>query len=183
LIEIDDSGTGDLVGSAFIGVYRKETGQIFFRAIPVELFYEEPWKNKAPLKKTLSIVKEAINELNIKPNELIKLCTGNIFDKVRDYFIEIDQNFEDAKIEGNLQELVEMKYINHLRNLGVKSRNLTIESGKKRYFILFDWVSRDFYKREKFVKTGFKKWRTIWRDRAIERYEEYQNKKRNRTKN
>ena len=28
----------------------------------------------------------------------------------------------------------------------------------------------DFYKREKFVKSGFKKWRTVWRDEAIKRY-------------
>lgn len=177
MIEIDDSGTGDLVGDAIIGFHRKETGQMIFKSIPVELFYEEPLKNQEPLKKAVEIVKEIFVEMNVTTDELVKMCRGNIFDKVRSYFIEIDQNYEDSKIEGKLQESVEQKYVDHLRKLGVRSKNLTIDSGKKRYFILFGWITRDFYRREKYVKCGFKRWQTIWRDRAIERYETYQRNK------
>lgn len=180
MIEIDDSGTGDLVGAAFLGFYRKETDQMIFKTIPVELFFEEPFKNKEPLKKAVELVKETFTEMNVSKDELIKICRGNIFDKVRSYFIETNQNYEDTKIEGKLQDAVESRYVNHLRELGVKSRNLTIESGKKRFFILFGWVCRDFYRREKYVKSGFKRWRNIWRDRAIEKYEDYQKDKKER---
>ena len=35
-IEIDDAGTGDLVGNAFIGLLRKETGKLIFRTLSLE---------------------------------------------------------------------------------------------------------------------------------------------------
>ena len=34
-IEIDDAGTGDLVGDAFIGFRDSETGKIIFQSVPV----------------------------------------------------------------------------------------------------------------------------------------------------
>ena len=180
-IEIDDSGTGDLVGDAFIGFYRKKPEKIIFKTLPVDLFKGENWKNKMPFKRTVDLVKEGLNELNFDMHkEKVLLCRGNIFDDVRAYFIEEGIFYEDAIIEGKLQDAVELKLVNHLRNdLAIRSRNLTIKSGAKRYFVLFNWVSYDFYKREKYVKSGFKKWNTIWRDRAIEKYEEIKtNKKR-----
>ncbi|KKN07563.1 hypothetical protein LCGC14_1065600, partial [marine sediment metagenome] len=30
-IEIDDSGTGDIIGDAFIGLLRKETGELIIK--------------------------------------------------------------------------------------------------------------------------------------------------------
>ncbi len=181
-IEIDDSGTGDLVGNAFIGFYRKNTKQTIFKTLPVDLFKGENWKNKMPVKRTVDLVKEGLKELNFdKDKEKVLLCRGNIFDDVRAYFIEEGILYEDAIIEGKLQDAVELKYVNHLRNdLRVRSKNLTTKSGAKRYFVLFNWVSYNFYKREKYVKSGFKKWNTVWRERAIEKYEEI---KRNRNQN
>jgi len=181
-IEIDDSGTGDLVGNAFIGFYRKNTKQTIFKTLPVDLFKGENWKNKMPLKRTVDLVIEGLKELNFdKDKEKVLLCRGNIFDLVRNYFIDEGILYEDAIIEGKLQDAVELKYVNHLRNdLGVRSRNLTTKSGAKRYFVLFNWVSYNFYKREKYVKSGFKKWNTVWRERAIEKFEEI---KRNRNQN
>ncbi len=171
-IEIDDAGTGDLVGNAFIGLLRKETDEIIFKTLPVELFQSTNWKNKIPYKKTLDLVNEGLRELDfIKYKEKILICRGNIFDEVRNYFDEEGILYEQSIIEGKLQDAVEGKLINHLRNdLGIKSKKLTKRSGAKRYFVLFNWVSYDFYNREKYVKTGFKKWNTIWRERAIEKY-------------
>jgi len=171
-IEIDDAGTGDLVGDAFIGFLRRDTGKIIFRTLSVELFKKENWKNKMPYKKTVELVKSGLKELNFDKNkEKIYLCRGNIFDNVRDYFDEEGITYEPAIIEGKLQDAVEGRLLKHLRNdLGIRSRNLTKKSGAKRYFVLFNWVCRDFYKREKYVKSGFKRWNTIWRDKAIEKH-------------
>lgn len=173
-IEIDDSGTGDLVGDAFIGFYRKDMNKLIFKPLPVELFKGENWKNKMPLKKTVDLVKEGLEELKFdKKREKVLLCRGNIFDDVRAYFIEEGILYEDAIIEGKLQDAVERRLVNHLRNdLGIRSKSLTTKSGAKRYFVLFNWVSYDFYNREKYVKSGFKKWNIVWRERAIEKYEE-----------
>jgi hypothetical protein len=178
-IEIDDSGTGDLVGDAFIGFYRKDINKIIFKTLPVELFKGENWKNKMPLKKTVELVKQGLEELKFDKNkEKVLLCRGNIFDEVRSYFIEEGILYEDAIIEGKLQDAVEQRLVKHLRNdLGIRSKKLTTKSGAKRYFVLFNWVSYDFYKREKFVKSGFKKWNTLWRERAIEKYEDLRSKK------
>lgn len=172
-IEIDDAGTGDLVGDAFIGFLRRDTGKLIFRTLSVELFKKENWKNKMPYKKTVDLVKSGLNELNFDKNkEKIYLCRGNIFDQVRDYFDEEGIIYEPAIIEGKLQDAVEGRLVKHLRyDLGIRSRNLTKKSGAKRYFVLFNWVCRDFNKREKYVKSGFKRWNTVWRDKAIEKYE------------
>jgi hypothetical protein len=182
-IEIDDAGTGDLVGDVFIGLLRKKNGELVFKAIPVKLFQGESWNSKKPLQKTVDLVKEGLKELNFqKDSDIIQLCRGNIFDQVRAYFIEEGINYEDAIVEGKLQDAVEGKLIAHLRNdIGVRSKQLNKKSGAKRFFVLFNWVCYDFYKREKFVKSGFKKWNTVWRDRAIEKYNKIKkSKKKNR---
>jgi len=173
-IEIDDSGTGDLVGDAFIGFLRKETGELIFRTLPVDLFNSENWKNKIPYKIAVDKVRDGLKALNYDKNkEKILLCRGNIFDEVRNYFEEEGIKYEPTIIDGKLQDAVEGRLIKHLRDdLGIRSKNLTKKSGAKRYFVLFNWVSYNFYKREKYVKSGFKKWNTIWRERAIEKYEE-----------
>jgi hypothetical protein len=171
-IEIDDSGTGDLVGDAFIGFRRVETDKIIFKTIPLDMFNEINWKNKMPFKLVVDLVKDGLKELNFqKESEKVLLCRGNIFDQVRNYFDEMGINYEPTIIEGKLQDAVEGRLVSYLRNdLGIRSRSLTITSGKKRYFVLFNWLCQDFFKREKYVKSGFKKWKTIWRPRAIERY-------------
>jgi len=171
-IEIDDAGTGDLVGNAFIGLLRKETNELIFKTLPVELFKGENWKNKKPFKVVVSLVKDGLAELNFNKNtEIVHLCRGNIFDQVRSYFLEEGINYEDTIVEGKLQDAVEGKLIEHLRkDLGVRSKQLSTRAGAKRFFILFNWVSYDFYNREKWVKSGFKKWNSIWRDRAIKKH-------------
>ena len=70
---------------------------------------------------------------------------------------------------------MEGRFIHHLRKLGVRSNNLTTDSGIQRYFILFNWVCQDFPNRERYVKTGFPAWKKKWRRIALDRY--YNSKK------
>lgn len=182
-IEIDDSGTGDLIGDAFIGLLRKETGEIILKNIPLELFQDDNWKNKMPLKKTVEVVKDGLNELKFnKDKEKILLCRGNIFDEVRNYFNENGISYDPAIIEGKLQDVVEGKLVQHLRELGVKSKKLNKKSGAQRFFVLFNWVSKDFFNREKYVKNGFKRWNSVWRQKGIEKYEKFQKFNKNHKK-
>ncbi|MFX1586292.1 MAG: hypothetical protein ACFFDL_17275, partial [Promethearchaeota archaeon] len=86
--------------------------------------------------------------------------------------------YEQEIIEGKLQDAVEGRLLNHFRNeLGIKSKKLTKISGARRYFVLFNWVSYDFNNREKYVKTGFRKWNLVWRERAIEKYKRMKSQK------
>ena len=54
-IEIDDSGTGEIVGNAFIGLHRKETGEIIIKCLPLERYEEYGWGVKKPLYKTTDL--------------------------------------------------------------------------------------------------------------------------------
>ena len=65
-IEIDDAGTGDLVGDAFIGLLRKETGELIFKTLPIDLFKGVNWKNKKPFFETVKLVQEGLRELNFQ---------------------------------------------------------------------------------------------------------------------
>ncbi|MFX1531326.1 MAG: hypothetical protein ACFFBC_09445, partial [Promethearchaeota archaeon] len=178
-IEIDDAGTGDLVGDAFIGFRDTETGKIIFQSVPVGLYNEDNKDDDRPKRHIVDVVKKGLRALNHSKGDRILLCRGDCFDLVRDYFKENNIYYEPAIIEGELQNAVEGRYVQHLRKLGITSRNLTEESGAKRYFISFNWVCRDFPNRECFVKTGFPSWKKKWRKIAQKRYEKYQ---RNKTK-
>ena len=152
-IEIDDSGTGDLVGDAFIGFHVVETGEIIFRGIPVGLYNKKNHKNRKSFKYILKMVKDGLKSLDFnKECDLVRICRGSCFDLVREWFDQTDIKHEPAIIEGKLQEAVEGRFVAHLRKLGVRSRSLTIEAGFQRYFVLFNWLTCDFPHREKYVK-------------------------------
>lgn len=171
-IEIDDSGTGDLVGDAFIGFHVLETGKIIFRSIPVGLYNKENHKERKSQQHILTVVKDGLKALNFDvESDLVQICRGNCFDLVREWFDQEGIQHEPAIVEGKLQDAVEGRYVSHLRKLGVKSKKLTKEAGAQRYFVLFNWVARKFPERQKFVKSGFPGWNKKWRNIAIERYE------------
>ncbi len=182
-IEIDDAGTGDLVGDAFIGFRDIESGKIIFQSVPVGLYNEDNKDDDRAKKHILKVIIKTLKNLKHGNGDRILLCRGNCFDLVREYFKENEIYYEPAIIEGELQDAVEGRYIEHLRKLGITSRNLTIESGAQRYFILFNWVCQDFPNRERFVKIGFPSWKKKWRKIAIKRYENnHKNKSRERDK-
>ncbi|MBY9012371.1 MAG: hypothetical protein KGD70_08345 [Candidatus Lokiarchaeota archaeon] len=172
-IEIDDAGTGDLVGDAFIGLRDASTGKIIFQSIPVMLYNEENKNDDGSRKHILKVIIKTLKILNHSERDRILLCRGNCFDLVREYFDENKIYYEPAIVEGELQDAVEGRFIQHLRNLGVRSKNLTMDSGIKRYFILFNWVCQGFPNRERYVKTGFPAWKKKWRKIAIDRYYNY----------
>jgi len=176
-IEIDDAGTGDLIGDAFIGFRDTESGKTIFQSVPVGLYNEDNKDDDLPKKHIVKIVIKALKKFNHGKGDRILLCRGNCFDLVREYFNENEIYYEPAIIEGELQDAVEGRFIQHLRKLGITSRNLTIESGIQRFFISFNWVCQDFPNRERFVKTGFPSWKKKWRKIAMKRYENYQKSK------
>ncbi|MFW9877263.1 MAG: hypothetical protein ACFFG0_29585 [Candidatus Thorarchaeota archaeon] len=176
-IEIDDAGTGDLVGDAFIGFHDTETRKIIFQSVPVGLYNEANKDKDRPKKHVVEIIKKGLRTLNHSKGDRILLCRGDCFDLVREYFNENKIYYEPAIIEGELQNAVEGRYIQHLRKLGIPTSNLTVEAGAQRYFISFNWVCRDFPNRERFVKTGFPSWKKKWRKIALKRYKKYQRNK------
>jgi hypothetical protein len=176
-IEIDDAGTGDLVGDAFIGFHDLDTDKMIFRGVPVGLYNEENRPEGRPQEHILEMVKDGLKALNYREGDRILLCRGNCFDLVREYFDEEGIYYEPAIVEGKLQESVEGRFIAHLRKLGIRSKNLTTEAGAKRYWIMFNWVCRDLPRRKNFVKTGFPHWKKY---RLAEAEKRYRRRKRGR---
>ena len=172
-IEIDDAGTGDLVGDAFIGFRETETGKIIFQAVHVGLYNEDNKNDNRQNKEIVKLVLKGLKALNHNKSDRILLCRGNCFDLVREYFDKNNIYYEPAIVEGELQDAVEGRYIQHLRKLGITSKNLTKDSGIQRYFIQFSWICQDFPNRERFVKTGFPSWKKKWRKIAEKRYNKY----------
>ncbi|MHA1475304.1 MAG: hypothetical protein ACTSQ5_08965 [Promethearchaeota archaeon] len=161
-IEIDDSGTGDIIGSAFILFWRRETNTLVKKEVPLKL-YQSPDFNKLTKEYIKDLFVETFKEMNIPKTEDIYLCTGNCFDIARVFLKEEGYNYRDAKIEGYLQDLVEQTYLDHIiEEYNVPAHRVSLESGAKRFFSLFHWVYQDFPRRKAFVKTGFPKWKTKW---------------------
>jgi hypothetical protein len=176
-IEIDDSGTGDLVGDAFIGLHVVETGKIIFRGIPVGLYNDDNHKNRKSIEYILEMVKDGLKSLKFnKEKDIIQICRGNCFDLVREWFDEVGIKHEPAIVEGKLQDAVEGRFVNHLRKLGIKSPKLTTETGIQRFFVSFNWVANNFPAREKYVKQGFPAWKKRWRETAISRFKKRKNR-------
>lgn len=166
VIEIDDAGTGDIVGDAFIGFHDVSTGQIVFRGIPVGFYYKENRKEGKDKEQILNAVQNGLEYLKFNKNtDTIFLCRGNCFDKVREWFENEEINYKPTIVEGKLQDAVEGKLIEHLRNLGVDSPKLTTEAGAQRFFVLANWVADDYPNRHKFIKKGFPSWEKRWKDK------------------
>ncbi len=62
-IEIDDAGTGDLVGHAFIGFRDTQSEKIIFRSIPVGLYNEVNKGDDKLNKRMVNIILDALRAL------------------------------------------------------------------------------------------------------------------------
>ncbi|MHA1729976.1 MAG: hypothetical protein ACTSWY_14800 [Promethearchaeota archaeon] len=126
----------------------------------------------------MELIENGLKELEFNPEtDLIHICSGNIFDLTRQMFKNKKFDFKNVKIIGVLQDRVERQFLEHLKKIGVKSKMITIESGKKRYFQLFNWVAWDFPRRRKYVKSGFRKWQSKWEKICSEQYKKNLRKK------
>ncbi len=156
VVEVDDSGWGDLVGGAVIVMRRIGTNERYVEEVPVEAFQGQAFKIKAYLKHVLRIVRKGAEVLSITKDEPVHICTGYILSEVRKIFENEGYKVVPSRITGITQEFAEEEYIKHLSHLGVGTPD---QAKKLRGFDSFlAWVLRDVDKRERFVKTGWKAW-------------------------
>lgn len=156
VIEVDDSGWGDLIGGAVIVMRRVETNEKYMGEISPELFKDEEFKYKTYLRYTTQIILDGIDTLSVLKTEPIHICTGYIFEHAKDTLKELGYKVTEVKIEGKTQELAERTFIESLVRQGIGSFS---EVASMRSFNGFlDWVKEDLEYRERFVKTGWKNW-------------------------
>lgn len=159
MIQIDDAGSGSLVGGTCIGALRKETGEYYYEIIPVHFFNEDNFKNKRYIYYTTEIVKNALKKLSVKKKEKIYICQGYMFEDARKYLGQVNYNYINSKIEEPLQSLIEKTFENYAISLGLPRDFLAYTKYPFHFHRLLKWVYADYGNRIKLCKTGWKSWR------------------------
>jgi hypothetical protein len=152
-IIIDDAGSGDLLWGIVIGAYRPESDVFIYDIIPVEQFQEPIYTEKRHFTEAALISKRLVSRLELAENEKIQICQGNILDETAKTLREQygDERVERVHIEGRAQHLIELAYLEELRNLGYEPLpDRTEKWGKS----MLEWVKQK-PERVKWVKSGF----------------------------
>ncbi len=156
VVEVDDSGWGDLLGGVVVVARRVETGERWVGEVPLELFREGEFRFKEYLRAATLLVLEALDHLGVDTEEPIRICTGYVLSHARETLRALGYRVEEAKITGETQRLAEEAYLESLVRLGVGSRE---EVERMRSYQGFKaWVEEDPEARMRFVKTGWRGW-------------------------
>ena len=159
-IQIDDQGWGTPVGGVGIIVIRKETEEIHYDIVPIELFDLENFKKKTYMDSARSIVEQGLNALKVQKDEEIEICSGCIHDKTAEWLKNNEYKFTVMKIDGDAQKKGEQMYIKYLQGLGVPNPPAiveeTVDEYKAQFFYIMDWVREDPEGRKILCKTGWK---------------------------
>jgi len=158
LIQIDDAGSGSLIGGTYIGMLRVESNEYYSELIPIKLYNEKYFKGKKYLEYTTEIVKRGLKALNIDKDELISVCRGYMFDDVVKYLRANNYNFISAKIEEPLQSRIESSFEDYIVTLGLPREFIKFTKYPFHFHRLLRWVYADYDNRSKLCKTGWKSW-------------------------
>jgi hypothetical protein len=159
MIQIDDAGSGSLVGGTIIGMLRVETQDFYYDVIPVKYFTSPNFEQKKYVEYCTKIIIDGIKNLNIDKMEPIEICQGYIFDNARNYLKESGYNFKSTKISEPLQTIIEHTFIDYAIGLGIPLDYLDYTKYPFHFHRLLKWVFADLKIREKLCKTGWKSWK------------------------
>ncbi|TRO46940.1 hypothetical protein E2P60_04265, partial [Candidatus Bathyarchaeota archaeon] len=140
-IIIDDAGSGDLLFGVVIGAYREETSEFKYDLINVH-FYQDKFSTKEYLQEASHVTARLLEKLKVKPNEEIHVCQGNFFDVA---VVDLKKSFgEDlvsrVRVMGEAQRLVEISYLDEIRNLGYEPLPEREEKRAKSFFHMMRWL-------------------------------------------
>jgi hypothetical protein len=155
-ILIDDAGSGDLLFGTVIGTYRPEDDHFIYDLINVKHFQMPLYRDKTHLREARRISVELVSRLKLREKEKIIICTGDILNVAAEALLEKygEEVVERGKIEGRGQELVELAYINELKNIGYEPIEERTEKWGKNFWDMYNWLKED-KRRLKFAKSAF----------------------------
>lgn len=159
MIQIDDAGSGSLIGGTYIGILRIETSQYYGDIIPITLYGEENFKKKYYLQYACTIVCDAFDALDVKHGEEIQICRGYMFDEVRKYLNDNGYNYTSTSIGDPLQSIVEKSFEDYSISLGLYPDFVKYTRYPFHFHRLLRWVYADYNNRQKICKTGWKSWK------------------------
>ena len=158
MIQIDDAGSGSLVGGTIIGLYWPEKKIFKYEIIPLELYTPDNFKNKSYQTHVIDMVEGMFQQLSIPENEQIEVCQGYVFDALRRHLTSKCQSWTNVKIQGVLQEKVEGAFDRYAVSLGLPRDYILYTRYPFHFHKLLKWVYADFPHRNTLCKTGWKSW-------------------------
>lgn len=158
MIQIDDAGSGSLVGETCIGIYYDKKNIFTFDFIPLALYSPDNFKRKKYQQYVVEIFKREFSKLGVSKDEPIEVCQGYIFDALREYFVGHRFNWKNTKIQGLLQEKVEKTFSDYTVSLGLPKSYVTYTKFPFHFHKLLRWVYADYDNRKHLCKTGWKSW-------------------------
>ena len=152
---VDDAGSGDLLFGVVIGAYHEETGRFKYDLIDVR-FYQELFKEKEYLQESSRIVSRLVSQFELKPEEEIHICQGCIFDVAAEELQKVygAERVKRIHVEGETQRLVEIAYLDEIRNLGYEPMAEREEKRGKNFFHMMRWL-KDNPEMLRYAKTGW----------------------------
>ncbi len=159
MIQIDDAGSGSLIGGTCIGAMRIETKEYIYDFIPVEYYYEHAFENKAYIAKCEDIVYTLVSRLDPLKNEDILICQGYMFETVRRSLRRKGYAVHSTKIQNPLQNIIEKTFQNYALNLGLPVQYVKYTRYPLHFHRILRWVYADYDKRSRLCKTGWKSWK------------------------
>lgn len=152
---VDDAGSGDLLFGVVIGAYREETKEFNYDLIGVR-FYQDIFSTKQYLQEASRVTAELLGKLKVRPDEEIQVCQGNLFDQaVADLKVTRGEDLVSrVRVTGEAQRLVEICYLDEIRNLGYEPLPEREEKRAKSFFHMMRWL-KAHPKMLKYAKTGW----------------------------
>jgi CxxC-x17-CxxC domain-containing protein len=141
-IIVDDAGSGDLLSGVVIGAYREETDEFKYDLIDVRFYQPELFCTKEYLQESLRVVSGLLDKLKVKPEEEIHICQGCIFDVAVEELRKTygEEKVKRIKVVGEPQRLVEVSYLDEIRNLGYEPLAEREEKRAKSFFHMMRWL-------------------------------------------
>jgi CxxC-x17-CxxC domain-containing protein len=141
-IIIDDAGSGDLLFGVVIGAYRPETAEFTYRLVDVKFFQPPLFRQKKYLQETTRAVSELVAALQLKPEEAVHICQGNIFDDAAAELRKTcgENRVQRVKVVGEPQRLTEIAYLDEIRNLGYEPLSEREAKRAKSFFHMMRWL-------------------------------------------
>ena len=154
-IIVDDAGSGDLLFGIVIGAYRNETQEFCYNVVDVKFFQPSLFRRKEYLTQTSQVVSQLLNRLQPKQEEEIHFCQGYIFDEaVEELRKTYGERIHRIKVIGEPQRLVEIAYLDEIRNLGYEPLAERDEKRAKNFFHMMRWLKANPHM-IKYAKTGW----------------------------
>jgi hypothetical protein len=159
LVQIDDAGSGSLIGGTCIGAMRMETNEFVYDFIPLKFYREEYFENKAYLDNCRDIVFRLLFKLNVNKREKIQICQGYMFENTRNSLKQKGYKLESTRITNPLQQKIENTFQDYTLKLGLPIQYVKYTRYPLHFHRILRWVYADYKNRHLLCKTGWKSWR------------------------